>query len=183
MVHIDVTCEICGKVFTRERGEVNRSKRLGRKVYCSRACTGIANIQNLPPKKVGMKNLRRGRVPDEYSPFREYLKLTRRRQRERNKISTITLEDLKQQWEDQNGICPLTGWQLEIPRTSRWDESPVTPRRASLDRIDPALGYIPGNIRFVAVIANYCKHQFTDEDVIEFCRAVVEHQTRQNDKS
>ena len=176
MVNVELTCEMCGKVFLRRRGEVERNKKLGRRVFCSRKCTGIANTANLPPLEVTEKNLRRGKIPDEYSPFREYFKLIKRRTKERSEPLSLSLDDLKQQWEKQNGICPFTGWQLEIPRTSHWAECPITPRRASIDRVDSSIGYVPGNIQFVSVMANYCKHQFTDQDVIDFCRAVAEYQ-------
>jgi hypothetical protein len=179
MAKIEVTCDVCGKTFLRERGEVARSKRLGRRSFCSRQCTGIANVENLPEKEIRLRNLRRGgREPDEFSPFREYLKLARRRMREQGQTTSLTLRDLKHQWDLQQGICPLTGWELEIPRTTRWDEYPITPQRASLDRIDSAQGYIRSNIRFIAVMANYCKHIFTDQDVIDFCYAVVAYQDR-----
>jgi hypothetical protein len=174
MVRIEVQCEVCGKTFWREKGEISRSRRLGRKLYCSRQCTGIANTRNFPPRDVRMKNLRRGSIPDDYSPFREYLKLARRRTQERGETTPLTLEDLKQQWESQDGTCPLTGWVLELPPTSNWATSPLTPRRASLDRIDSSQGYVPGNVRFISVIGNYCKHVFTDADVIAFCHAVAE---------
>ncbi len=101
--------------------------------------------------------------------------MARRRTLERGETTPLTLEDLKQQWESQNGICPLTGWALELPPTSNWADTPLTPRRASLDRINSSVGYLPGNIRFISVIANYCKHVFTDADVIAFCHAVAEH--------
>ncbi len=178
MVNVELTCEICGKVFLRRRGEVQRNKKLGRRVFCSRECTGIASIGNLPPLEVTKKNLRRGKIPDKYSPFREYFKLIKRRTKERNEPLSLSIDDLKQQWEKQNGICPFTGWRLEIPRTSNWGECPITPRRASIDRIDSSIGYVLGNIQFVSVIANYCKHQFTDQDVIDFCRAVVAYQDK-----
>lgn len=177
MPQIEVTCEICGKVFLRERGEVNRSRKLGRRMFCSRECTGIANIPNLPEERV-TDHLIKGRVADRYSPFREYLKIIKRRMGDRGEALSVTLEDLRNLWEKQNGICPLTGWQLEIPPTTNWGAIPFTPRRASIDRIDSSIGYTLGNIRFVSVMANYCKNDFTDEDVIEFCHAVVAHQAR-----
>jgi hypothetical protein len=172
MALVEVRCEVCGGVFLRKKGEVNRSKRLGRKMFCSRRCTGIANTVNLPDEPP-TDHLPKGKNPDQYSPYREYFKLVRRRTEQRGQELLITLEDLKQQWESQNGICPFTGWKMEIPRTTNWSESPLTPRRASVDRIDSSLGYVPGNIRFVSVIANWCKNNFTDEEVIEFCHAVA----------
>jgi hypothetical protein len=173
---VELTCEMCGRTFTRSSAEVNRNRKLGRRVFCSLECTGQANIANLPPTTETARYLWRGKTPDKYSPFREYLKLIRRRTQEHHEGLALTLEDIKQQWERQNGRCPFTGWQLEIPRTTNWAESPITPRRASIDRIDSSVGYVPGNIRFVSVMANYCKNHFSDEEVIEFCRAVVAYQ-------
>ena len=48
------------------------------------------------------------------------------------------------------------------------------PYTASLDRIDSEKGYVKENVRFVAVIANFSKNKFSDEDVIDFCEAVTQ---------
>jgi hypothetical protein len=175
MALVEVQCEICGKVFLRKKGEVNRSKRLGRRFFCSLECTGIANRENVPPELV-LKNLRRGSVATEFSPFRGFYKIIKNRVRVQGDPLSLTLLDLKLQWEAQQGICPLTGWEMELPPTSNWSDYPLTPYRASIDRVDSSQGYVSGNIRFVSVMANYCKHIFTDEDVLEFCRAVVAYQ-------
>tara|TARA_X000000950_G_scaffold234904_1_gene285076 strand:+ start:286 stop:492 length:207 start_codon:yes stop_codon:yes gene_type:complete len=47
--------------------------------------------------------------------------------------------------------------------------------RASLDRVNSSKGYVKDNVRFIAVIANYCKHSFSDDEVKLFCKAVVEN--------
>lgn len=44
------------------------------------------------------------------------------------------------------------------------------PYQASLDRIDNNIGYMKGNIRFVSLIYNYAKNNFTDNDVAKFCQ-------------
>ena len=44
---------------------------------------------------------------------------------------------------------------------------------ASIDRIDNDLGYIEGNVRFVSVMYNYARNNFTDEQVLQFAQAVV----------
>gem|GEM_PF-6560452 len=91
----------------------------------------------------------------EYSPFRQHLKLARRRVKGKDRQCTITLQYLKELWEKQGGRCPYTGWELDNPETTKdWDNRPLHPRRASLDRIDSSLGYVPGNVQFVSVIAN-----------------------------
>jgi hypothetical protein len=86
----------------------------------------------------------------------------------------ISAEYLKTLWEQQEGICPLTGWHLKLPATtSGWTRK--APDNASLDRIDSSKGYLQGNVRFVSVIANYARNDFSDDNVLSFCSAVVEH--------
>ena len=87
------------------------------------------------------------------------------------------MKDLKNIWEQQKGICPLTGWELKLPDTTDGWKNPPDIRRASLDRIDSSRPYEIGNIRFISVIANYAKNSFTDQEVIEFCKAVSDYKS------
>ncbi|MBR8835562.1 MAG: hypothetical protein DSM106950_16500 [Stigonema ocellatum SAG 48.90 = DSM 106950] len=112
---------------------------------------------------------------DEHSPFRQHLKLARRRMKTHGRECTITLEYLKELWERQSGRCPYTGWELDNPETTaHWDVYELHPKRASLDRIDSSVGYVPGNVQFVSVIANFGKRDFPEEKLLEFCQAVVD---------
>jgi len=45
--------------------------------------------------------------------------------------------------------------------------------RASVDRIDNSKGYIRGNLRYISIMANYCRNEFSDEEVKMFCEAVT----------
>lgn len=54
-----------------------------------------------------------------------------------------------------------------------------SPWNASLDRIDNAKGYIQGNVRFITVMANLARSTFTDEQVLEFCHAVVQNHKKE----
>jgi hypothetical protein len=165
---IKLICVGCGIEFEREKGEWNRSNRLGKQSYCSSACVGRNNVDHL--RAYNSKNVAHlipGNRRDEYSPFREYL----RRCRNRTKEITITLQDLKDQWEKQEGICPITGWKLDHASLG----GKMLPNQPSVDRIDSSRGYVIGNIQYLALIAQFAKHAFPEEDVIEFCRAVVTH--------
>lgn len=85
----------------------------------------------------------------------------------------VTLENLKDQWESQDGRCALTGVEMEIlPTSNTRGREPLTPWRASLDRIDNLVGYEPGNIRWICVMANYCRNRFSDEDVRHFAASM-----------
>lgn len=188
---IKLTCTICGRDFERNKGEVTRNTKLGRPHYCSLSCCGKANLKNIPIEKRNTYDISQhaGRKADDFSPFRWHLKscITRKLDRERKKLSerpvTITLQDLKSQWELQNGKCPYTGWDLvQMPNICSCNQLPLTPNRASLDRIDSTKGYVLGNIQFIACIAQYAKNKFTTDDVMKFCESVVNFQLSHQDQ-
>lgn len=151
--------------------EVTRSQKLGRKFFCSLSCSAKNNILRCLGEKSKTGNWHPGlkhiRQPDEFSPFRSFINGAR----SRDKCFSLTLVDLVQQWKKQEGKCPYTGWSLILPTcTSR--RATRSPRNASLDRIDSQEGYIPGNIQFVAHIANMAKWDYTEVEMLEFCLAV-----------
>jgi hypothetical protein len=168
MAKTDVICDQCKTSYLKDVSEYNRNKKLGRPSYCSRSCSGKANakslgehlgngnIESIPPEK-------RFRPKDEYSVFRDTMRRIKRRFHDYD----IDLPYLKELWENQEGKCPFTGWDLEL----KYDE--LNLKSASLDRIDNSKGYIKGNVRFVSVMYNYCRNNFSDDQVIEFCEAVI----------
>lgn len=175
---VELECKYCHKGFKRTKSEHNRNQRNGREVFCSLSCVSKQNHIDRPSKGnpkslIGHYDNRL----DEYSPFRKYLSSANSRSRVRAKRKVcITLQDLKDQWELQQGLCTFTGWKLILPRRSgRWPDGCSDREKASIDRIDSNYGYVKGNIQFVAQMANWAKNSFTKNDVIEFCRAVVEN--------
>jgi hypothetical protein len=175
---VTLTCAnpACGKLFTKPRGEFNRSERLGRQHFCSLKCSAQLNgIKNFKGRlNTDTSYLRDIIRRDEYSPFRYCWKFIKKSVKHRNKESSVTLLDLKQVWERQQGICPYTGWELVLlPCTTSYLGMPLTPNRASVDRRDSSKGYTPDNIQFVAIIANFAKNAFPEEQLIEFCYAVT----------
>lgn len=110
---------------------------------------------------------------DQYSEFREHL----RRIKRRKKYYDITLDDLKEAWDRQNGICPYTNVKLENPSWNWYKQLNQIPKYklASIDRIDPELGYIKGNIQFVSMLINFAKWNLTDREMHEFIQIIREH--------
>lgn len=98
----------------------------------------------------------------------------RARYRKRKGPTDLTPEYLKALWEEQGGACPFTGWLLELPKDT-YGFSEHSPRNASLDRVDNSKGYVQGNVRFIALMANIARCDFSDTEVVDFCRAVVEN--------
>jgi hypothetical protein len=171
---IELTCDVCEKVFDKYIGEYKRRVREGHtKFACSLSCGAV--LSNKTCKRPGNpSSIIPGKVCDEFSPFRWYLKVARNREAKKGK-PTITLEYLKALWEDQKGICPITGWRIILPYGSKGWLDTDNPQNASLDRIDNSLGYVQGNVRFIAIHANFARWKYSDTELSAFCLAVVKN--------
>lgn len=65
--------------------------------------------------------------------------------------------------------CAVTGVEFDMTRSFRQGNIFVP----SLDRVDPSLGYVRGNVRMVCHGYNLAKHTGTDADVLKLARALV----------
>jgi len=167
MKTIEVVCDYCETKFIRPLKEHKRSLSLGRREFCSRICTGKRMIVNFGEKtNKNTEHLRVYKRSDEFTGFRKFIRSINLRTIEKGKEKGVTLQELKEIWDQQNGICPITGWHLLLKQEN-------LPNQASIDRIDNSKGYVKDNIRFVALIANYCRNNFSDQQVFDFCLAVV----------
>lgn len=174
MKTIKLTCATCGDVFDKRLNEYNRQIKSGKiRFFCNLSCAcSKRNLENPTAGKI--ENLRPSRK-DEFTPFRWFILRAQYRDKQKKQTCNITVEYLKTLWESQKGICPLTGWNLMLPAGTlkAWDEK--HPANASLDRIDNSKGYIEGNVRFISFMANIGRSTFSDEQLIEFCKAVVKN--------
>lgn len=178
---LKIKCSFCEKEFERYERDVVYRQKQGMRNYCSLICVGKQNNSQLekPPKGVIHPNLiahTTGKLP--LTNFRYFLRSVKGRRSK--KECSITLEDLLEQWDKQNGICPYTGWEMDnSPRCSVTCKNAKKYyfKQASLDRIDSSKGYIKSNIQFICLIAQYAKNQFKNEELFEFCSAVTKTQT------
>ena len=84
----------------------------------------------------------------------------------RNREITITEEDILEKL--RGGICEITGIPLDFSSASKLPYSP------SIDRVDSSKGYTIDNIKLVCLIYNYCKNEFTKEEVDDFFNKIRE---------
>lgn len=162
---MELTCARppCGKRFHRRVSEHNRSVKAGRLEYCSRSCCVIAQNTGSARRPPG-----RGRWRDDLSPFRSYARSIRKRDPE----TDVDVAYLRELWLAQDGRCALSRLELRLPETTA-NPGPTRPLTASVDRIDHALGYRRGNIRWLSFMANCARNGFTDAELLAFCAAVV----------
>lgn len=174
-------CTQCKKDFNMKKGEYERGIKNGWKYkFCSRLCVAqhrkangkeiterFEKWNNSEENKAHLKTVQNHWNPED-SGFRETLRRARNKKRSKEIIIEITIDDLKELWNKQKGICPYTGWELILPK---W-KIRKSPKVASLDRIDSNKGYIPGNIQYVSVMVNYAKSDFSMEEMNVFCDAI-----------
>ncbi len=174
-MRVKLVCEHCFNEFEREKKEHTRNTKKGRKVYCGRRCTALANpVLSYRAKNPDLSILRKGKVIDLLSPFRQHLLNIRRHSKKTNRVIEITLEDLRELWIKQEGRCPYTGWNL-VNYTTCACNLKFTPDRASVDRIDSSKGYTKDNIQFVSLMAQFAKNSFDEKQLLDFCKDVVKH--------
>lgn len=95
------------------------------------------------------------RPPTQYTPEQKMLKRSKSRALQKGYEHTIDLTDITIPTH-----CPLLGIELEIGVGGCKFNSP------SLDRIDPNLGYIKGNVWVISNKANSIKNNATPEELL-----------------
>lgn len=70
------------------------------------------------------------------------------------------------------GVCQVTG--IPFDMRAKVAKGPDFPFRASLDRIDNTVGYVPSNIQVVVKIYNSAKYVWNTEDVLAMAIALME---------
>lgn len=87
----------------------------------------------------------------------------------RRKIEfNITLEDMGDLFEKQNGKCALTGMKLTLKKSLNDKTS-----TASLDRIDNKKGYLKDNIQWIYRPINFMKGILDENEFIYYCEQVA----------
>ena len=72
----------------------------------------------------------------------------------------ITLQDVCELYNKQNGQCALSGLLLSFKTHS--------PDALSIDRIDSTIGYVPNNIQLVCTCLNLAKNSFDNDTILAF---------------
>lgn len=156
-----VVCQCCKKSFLKDSSEVKRNTKLNRKIFCSLSCVSVYNnLHNIKNRYNNTKHLNPGNRTDEFTGFREHLK----RIKYRTKEVDLTLQDLKDIFDSQNGVCAYSKVKLEkVPRSGK--SNPIY--TMSLDRIDSKIGYIKNNIQFISIAMNHLKNAMTHQQMLE----------------
>jgi hypothetical protein len=170
-----VICEHCGCEFDKPLSEIKRSEKYERKHFCSRTCVGKHSGNWYNPNATYYDITKHsGNSRDKYTNFRYHFRNIKRR----NKDVDITMDDMMEIWDSQEGICPFTGVKLILNSYTKIVDNILFV--ASLDRIDSSKGYIKGNVRWISKGINFMKSDKNDEEVWEMCRMIYENYKKIN---
>lgn len=90
--------------------------------------------------------------------------------KKRKKAFAVTLEYCWRLFENQRGLCALTGEPLHFPSKKDGEFT------ASLDCIVPALGYVEGNLQWVHTTVNQMKWDSSVADLLAWVEKIHKHQ-------
>jgi hypothetical protein len=122
--------------------------------------------------KNGILNRGGDRWPKKDREFKYLLRKIQSNSRRKN--CSLTIDDLKEVWINQKGICPYTKIQLKLPVSSSNPNPDISYMMASVDRIDSSKPYIKDNIQFVSRNINYAKNTLTHDQMFEFVNLIIE---------
>jgi hypothetical protein len=111
-----------------------------------------------------------GPSPEKQQKIRHYMRALWRaaktRARQKNIPFSITHDNLAAMVQVQGYACALTSIPFDFDRTGRREKLRRKPFRPSVDRIEPSLGYVAGNVRVVCAAVNMALNEW-GEDVLE----------------
>ena len=164
----NILCEQCGTTFEKLTKEVNRSIKLGRKQFCSISCSKkeSSNLEHLNKIRCqDTTHLKPDNRKDEFTIFRKHF----RKIKTRDTGCTLTLEELLEIWNKQQGKCVYSKVQLQA---SNYKSSNNQIYTLSIDRIDSSKGYTKDNIQFISIAMNHMKNNMTHKETLELLNII-----------
>lgn len=99
----------------------------------------------------------------------------RDRSKSHNIDFSLSLDDIKNLWFEQNGTCALSGIKMTYEL-----QNGRTPTNVSIDKIDRTKGYVTGNVQLVCMACNQMKSDLSEDEMYQFCKKIVEHYENKN---
>lgn len=156
-------CHTCKVEKSVEEFHAKRQAKRGYSYSC-KACTAAYKREYYKTYKTRQKKLLLERFGSSTEGRLAYLiTKSKERAKEAGLEHSIELADLT--WPD---TCPYLGIQL----THELGKGQL-PSNASLDRIDPSKGYVPGNVQVISRMANTMKSSASVDQLLTFARSVI----------
>jgi hypothetical protein len=162
---VHCSCE-CGGIRICSLKDLKRGRT--KSCGCARNTPELRELSRL--RAIDLQNrgiLRKGgdNRTDEYTKFRCLFKMISSTNRKEN---LLTIFDLKEIWENQNGKCAYTKVDLILPTHSNLHKDTDPWLIASIDRVDSDKPYEISNVQYISRTLNYAKNTMSHEKMLEF---------------
>ena len=158
--YVECSC-VCGSISNKRLESVVS----GKVRYCGDKCTRLHNNT----LQLGSSNpCFRGVGQIGSCKFKDIKRNAERRGIEFN----LTIQYISELFDKQNGICALSGMEIEFGRVR------TSGTTASLDRIDSTKGYIEGNVQWVHKLVNRMKMDITEDVFLQLCEKITTHRRK-----
>ena len=128
------------------------------KTFC-KSCSAVRNIQRY-----------NGKVREEFGVRLSWLRTYHVGAKARGLSFEIEAKDVRELYDEQQGLCALSGQPIILPLSSKY--ASVT---ASIDRIDNSIGYIRSNVQLVHKQVNMLRGSLCVDDFIHLCKMIADY--------
>ena len=100
----------------------------------------------------------------------------KRNAKNRNIKVKITIDDIKQLYNEQTGLCALSMFRMTHNKQPNDSPTHINNRfNISVDRIDSSKDYTVDNIQLVCAIVNVIKYNMNTDEFIDVCKKICKH--------
>lgn len=158
---LEETCPICSTKF---HLKPFHKKRFKGPFCCSRSCRG----KLLETAYSGENNPHHKYIKDSDRFFAERIQAVKTRARNGNMPFNLEVQDLIDLYDKQKGLCYYTKIPMKMGSTNFKEKGMTELDVLSLDKIDPKLGYIKGNVVYCCSAINKLKGNATVQELNYF---------------
>ncbi len=154
-----VQCAHCGTSFTKPVLLIENEKKINRQHhFCSLSCVNDYNITLLEVLEKELKS------------FKYILSLVDENPEKIKTSTDIDVLYLRTIWDNQYGKCIYSKVSLILPTTNAEVEDVLS--TAVIDKINPSVDYIKGNIQFISVAMSYIKRDLSHEKTLKLVKLI-----------
>jgi len=98
----------------------------------------------------------------------DLIRLVNHRSRKYNRDNNLSVEYLKELWNNQKGLCALTNLPMQhcISKGKLFNN-------VSIDRIDSSKGYLKDNVQLVCSVVNRMKSDLSTQELYNICKLIT----------
>lgn len=174
-------CPKCKQNLQINLFSINRSTKDGYQTYCKECSKLTRNKEKAASYYQENKEYFRQKKREQLARNRDKINLNRKKSRENN-LERRMLASAKERAKKKNldfnielsdifipDFCPILGIELFKGNNKVRKNSP------SLDRIDPTMGYVKGNVQVISNLANTMKSNASKEELLAFSNYMLNH--------